>query len=101
MGEITGARVCVTRTVAWGETDAAGHNHFSAAFRWLEETEHALYQCLGFDIEMTDRLYRILDTAFSAVIKRSKERKISTRTAAMAIGVERVLDAKRDRGLFP
>jgi glutamate dehydrogenase (NAD(P)+) len=53
------------------------------------------------DIEMTDRLYRILDTAFSAVIKRSKERNVATRTAAMAIGIERVLDAKRDRGLFP
>lgn len=59
MSEITGARVCVTRTVAWGETDAAGHNHFSAAFRWLEETEHALYQCLGFDIAMIDRVPRV------------------------------------------
>jgi glutamate dehydrogenase (NAD(P)+) len=53
------------------------------------------------DIEMTDRLYRILDTAFNAVIKRSKERDVANRTAAMAIGIERVLDAKRDRGLFP
>jgi glutamate dehydrogenase/leucine dehydrogenase len=35
------------------------------------------------------------------VIKRSKERNVATRTAAMAIGVERVLEAKRDRGLFP
>lgn len=59
MDEITGARVVVTRTVAWGETDAAGHNHFSAAFRWLEETEHALYRCLGFDIGMIDRVPRV------------------------------------------
>lgn len=59
MDEITGARVVVTRTVAWGETDAAGHNHFSAAFRWLEETEHALYRCLGFDIAMIDRVPRV------------------------------------------
>jgi acyl-CoA thioester hydrolase len=59
MSEITGARVVVTRMVAWGETDAAGHNHFSAAFRWLEETEHALYRCLGFDTAMIDRVPRV------------------------------------------
>jgi acyl-CoA thioester hydrolase len=59
MGEITGARIRVTRTVAWGETDAAGHNHFGAAFRWLEETEHALYRCLGFGSEMIDRVPRV------------------------------------------
>lgn len=59
MGDISGARVRVLRTVAWGETDAAGHNHFSAAFRWLEETEHALYRCLGFDTSMIDRVPRV------------------------------------------
>jgi glutamate dehydrogenase (NAD(P)+) len=53
------------------------------------------------DIEITDRLYRIMDSAFSAVIKRAKERKISHRTAAMSIGVERVVAAKQVRGLFP
>jgi glutamate dehydrogenase (NAD(P)+) len=50
---------------------------------------------------MTDRLYRIIDSAFVATLKRSKDRNISMRTAAMSIGVERVLAAKRDRGLFP
>ncbi|MEY3480453.1 MAG: Glutamate dehydrogenase [Verrucomicrobiota bacterium] len=66
-------------------------------FEWVQDMQSLFWS----DIEMTDRLYRILDTAFSAVIKRSKERKVSNRTAAMAIGVERVLHAKRDRGLFP
>lgn len=66
-------------------------------FEWVQDMQSLFWS----DIEMTDRLYRILDTAFTAVIKRSKERNVSTRTAAMAIGVERVLDAKRDRGLFP
>jgi glutamate dehydrogenase/leucine dehydrogenase len=36
-----------------------------------------------------------------ATIKRSKERGVSMRTAAMSIGIERVLAAKRDRGVFP
>jgi glutamate dehydrogenase (NAD(P)+) len=66
-------------------------------FEWVQDMQSLFWT----DIEMTDRLYRILDTAFSAVIKRSKDRNVSTRTAAMAIGIERVLDAKRDRGLFP
>jgi glutamate dehydrogenase (NAD(P)+) len=66
-------------------------------FEWVQDM-----QSFGWtDIEMTDRLFRILDTAFSATIKRSKERKISTRTAAMSIGIERVMAAKRERGLFP
>ncbi|HEX8313144.1 MAG TPA: glutamate dehydrogenase, partial [Chthoniobacteraceae bacterium] len=53
------------------------------------------------ETEVTDRLFRILEQAFSAVVKRSKEAGIPHRTAAMAIGVERVLAAKRVRGLFP
>ena len=58
------------------------------SFRWTE-------------MEVTDKLFRILEHSFAQVIKRAKEHKISHRTAAMAIGVERVLKAKKVRGLFP
>jgi glutamate dehydrogenase (NAD(P)+) len=34
-------------------------------------------------------------------MERSARDKVSTRTSAMAIGVEKVRDAKRMRGLFP
>ena len=37
-----GASIEVRRRVAWNETDAAGHNHFTAVFRWIEEAEHSL-----------------------------------------------------------
>jgi glutamate dehydrogenase (NAD(P)+) len=53
------------------------------------------------ETEVTDRLFRILEQAFSAVIKRARDAKIPHRIAAMAIGVERVVAAKRTRGLFP
>lgn len=53
------AAVVVHRRVAWNETDAAGHNHFSAVFRWIEETEHELYRQLGFDSAMIDRIPRV------------------------------------------
>jgi glutamate dehydrogenase (NAD(P)+) len=47
-----------------------------------------------------DRLERALDRSWSQVVARSKKDGISDRTAAMAIGVERVRDAKLARGLF-
>ena len=34
MDDVTGARISVTRRLAWHETDASGHNHFAAAMRW-------------------------------------------------------------------
>jgi glutamate dehydrogenase (NAD(P)+) len=58
------------------------------SFRWTE-------------MEVTDKLFRIIEHSFAQVIKRAKEHKISHRTAAMAIGVERVIKAKQMRGLFP
>jgi glutamate dehydrogenase (NAD(P)+) len=60
-----------------------------------------LQQFFWNETEVTDKLFRILEHAFSAVIKRSREAKIPHRVAAMAIGVERVLAAKQARGLFP
>jgi len=66
-------------------------------FEWVQDLQNFLWS----DAETADRLYRILDTAFTAVIKRSKERKIPHRMAALSIGVERVLAARRARGIFP
>ncbi len=66
-------------------------------FEWVQDLQNFFWS----DIEITDRLYRIMDSAFTAVVKRAKERKISHRSAALAIGVERVMAAKQSRGLFP
>jgi len=66
-------------------------------FEWVQGLQSFLWS----EMEVTDKLFRILEHSFSLVIKRAKEHKISHRTAAMAIGVERVLRAKRTRGLFP
>lgn len=43
----TGAWVTTRRRLAFAETDAAGHNHFSVAVRWLEEAEHELWRSVG------------------------------------------------------
>jgi glutamate dehydrogenase (NAD(P)+) len=66
-------------------------------FEWVQDLQNFFWS----DIEITDRLYRILETAFAAVIKRSKERKIPHRMSALSIGVERVLASRQARGLFP
>jgi glutamate dehydrogenase (NAD(P)+) len=66
-------------------------------FEWVQDLQNFLWS----DIEIANRLFRILDNAFTAVIKRSKERKISHRMSALSIGVERVLAARQVRGLFP
>jgi glutamate dehydrogenase (NAD(P)+) len=66
-------------------------------FEWVQGLQSFLWS----EIEVTDKLFRILESSFSQVIRRAKEHKIAHRTAAMAIGVERVMRAKRTRGLFP
>jgi glutamate dehydrogenase (NAD(P)+) len=66
-------------------------------FEWVQ----GLQQFFWTESEVMDKLFRILEQAFVAVTKRAREAKIPHRVAAMAIGVERVLAAKKARGLFP
>lgn len=66
-------------------------------FEWVQDLQSFFWN----ETEITDKLFRILEHAFAAVIKRARDAKIPHRTAAMAIGVERVLAAKTSRGLFP
>lgn len=66
-------------------------------FEWVQGLQAFMWS----ETEVTDKLFRILEHSFAQVIRRAKAHKISHRTAAMAIGVERVMRAKRTRGLFP
>jgi glutamate dehydrogenase (NAD(P)+) len=66
-------------------------------FEWVQDSQNFFWN----ETEVTDKLFRILEQAFTAVIKRARDAKIPHRTAAMSIGVERVLAAKKSRGLFP
>jgi len=66
-------------------------------FEWVQGLQAFMWS----ETEVTDKLFRILEHSFSQVIRRAKEHKIAHRTAAMAIGVERVMKAKKMRGLFP
>ena len=66
-------------------------------FEWVQGLQAFSWS----ETEVTDKLFRILEHSFAQVIRRAKNHKIAHRTAAMAIGVERVLGAKKMRGLFP
>ncbi len=66
-------------------------------FEWIQSLQSLFWN----ETEVVDRLFRVLETSFSSVIKRSRDEKIPHRFAAMAIGVERVMQARKDRGLFP
>jgi acyl-CoA thioester hydrolase len=57
--QITGARIRLRRRLGWRQTDAAGHNHFSAALEWLEEAEHSLYRDLGLDVGLLPGIPRV------------------------------------------
>ena len=66
-------------------------------FEWVQGLQAFMWT----ETEVTDKLFRILESSFTQVIRRAKAHKISHRTAAMAIGVDRVRKAKHARGLFP
>jgi glutamate dehydrogenase (NAD(P)+) len=66
-------------------------------FEWVQDLQRLFWN----ESQILDRLYEILDRSFDQVIQRSKRMGVSNRNAALSIGVERVRDAKRTRGLFP
>jgi len=66
-------------------------------FEWVQD----LQQLFWAETEVNDKLYRLLQMAFTQVTKRASAENISNRMAAMAIGVEKVREGKRLRGLFP
>ena len=66
-------------------------------FEWVQD----LQQLFWTEPEVRDRLNRVLERAFQAVMARSERDGVPHRTAALAIGVERVQKAKITRGLFP
>jgi glutamate dehydrogenase (NAD(P)+) len=66
-------------------------------FEWVQ----GLQQYFWTKEEVMDRLERALDRSWVQVVERARRDGVANRTAAMAIGVERVRKAKQARGLFP
>ncbi len=66
-------------------------------FEWVQDLQQFFWD----EAEVMSKLYHVLDRAFTQVMARVERDGVAHRTAAMAIGVEKVRGAKRVRGLFP
>jgi glutamate dehydrogenase (NAD(P)+) len=66
-------------------------------FEWVQDLQSFFWG----ETEITDKLFRILENAWTQIISVSRKQKIPTRLAALSLGVKRVQEAKRLRGLFP
>jgi glutamate dehydrogenase (NAD(P)+) len=66
-------------------------------FEWVQDLQSFFWG----ETEIVDKLFRILETAYTQILSISRKQKIPMRLAALSLGVKRVQDAKRIRGLFP
>ncbi|MBN8899539.1 MAG: glutamate dehydrogenase [Rhodospirillales bacterium 69-11] len=66
-------------------------------FEWVQDLQQFFWD----EAEVMSKLYHVLQKAFAQVMARVERDGVSHRTAAMAIGVKKVRDAKQTRGLFP
>jgi glutamate dehydrogenase (NAD(P)+) len=66
-------------------------------FEWVQDLQSFFWN----ETEVTDKLFRILETAFTQTLNLARKHKMSMRQAALSLGVSRVRDAKKIRGLFP
>src|SRR6266516_3035816 len=66
-------------------------------FEWVQDLQSFFWG----ETEVVDKLFRILETSFTQILGMSRKQKIPMRLAALSVGVKRVQEAKRIRGLFP
>ena len=66
-------------------------------FEWVQDLQSFFWS----ETEVVDKLFRILETAFTQIVALSRKQKLSMRLAALSLGIKRVQEAKRIRGLFP
>jgi glutamate dehydrogenase (NAD(P)+) len=66
-------------------------------FEWVQDLQSFFWT----ETEVMDKLFRILEGAFVQVLALSRKQKVSMRMAALSLGIKRVQEAKRIRGLFP
>jgi glutamate dehydrogenase (NAD(P)+) len=66
-------------------------------FEWVQDLQSFFWT----ETEVMDKLFRILETSFMETLTMSRKQKISMRAAALSLGIKRVQEAKKLRGLFP
>jgi glutamate dehydrogenase (NAD(P)+) len=66
-------------------------------FEWVQNLQELLWS----EEEISDRLTRILKRSFAEVLQISQKEKVDMRTAALMLGIGRVAEATRLRGIYP
>ncbi len=66
-------------------------------FEWVQNLQELIWS----EEEVLDRLTRIMQKGFKEVLDISLSKKIPMRTAALVLGIGRVAEATRLRGLYP
>jgi glutamate dehydrogenase (NAD(P)+) len=66
-------------------------------FEWVQDLQAYYWD----EDEVNDRLRKIMERSYVDVLEMAEERKVSMRVAATILGVDRVADAHRTRGLYP
>lgn len=66
-------------------------------FEWVQDLQSFFWT----ESEVMDKLFRILEGAFTQTLNMSRKQKIPMRMAALSLGIKRVQEAKKIRGLFP
>ena len=64
---------------------------------WVQDLQSFFWE----EEEVNQRLHRIMTKAFANVWHTAEDRKLSLRDAAYVVGVGRVVDAIKTRGVFP
>jgi len=66
-------------------------------FEWVQNLQELIWS----EEEVSDRLTRIMQRGFKEVLDISLAKKIPMRTAALVLGIGRVAEASRLRGIYP
>jgi len=66
-------------------------------FEWVQDEQHLFWEAQ----DVYTRLERVMKSSFAEVLKIHTDRKVSMRLAANMLGVSRVAEATRIRGLYP
>ena len=66
-------------------------------FEWVQDEQHLFWEAQ----DVYTRLERVMKSSFAEVLKIHSDRKVSMRLAANMLGVSRVAEATRIRGLYP
>jgi glutamate dehydrogenase/leucine dehydrogenase len=66
-------------------------------FEWVQDEQHLFWEAQ----DVYNRLERVMKTAFAEVLRIHVDRKVNMRLAANMLGVGRVAEASRIRGLYP